>query len=55
MRPPLGQVHERQRFERLHGVGRNLGDQGYVLFRRQARNQVVELKHEADVSPPVLG
>ena len=33
----------------------DLGDEGDVLARRQARDQIVELEDEADVLAPVLG
>src|SRR5690606_4726985 len=43
--------------ERLLGRHRALGDLGHerdVLARRQARHEVIELEHEADVTPAVL-
>src|ERR687898_1119099 len=43
--------------ERVFGAERpldDLGDEGNVLASREARNEIVELEHEADVMPPVL-
>jgi hypothetical protein len=44
-----------RRFSRWHGIGRDLGDDGDVLLRRQAGDQVVELEHEAHMLTPKRG
>ena len=45
----------RQRVGRVHRPGGDVGDQRHVLPGRQAGNQIVELKHEADVLAAVAG
>src|SRR5690606_18722999 len=50
----LTKTDKLQRLLWRHRVGCDLGDQRHVLERGQARNQVVELKHEADVLASIL-
>ena len=45
----VAQAHQPQRVLGRDWAARNFGDQRDVLARRQAGNEVVELKHEADV------
>ena len=44
-----------ERLLRRHRVLDDLGDERHVLARRQARDQVVELKDESHVRPAILG
>jgi hypothetical protein len=50
---PLAQPDQSQCIRRGHRVLDELGDEGDVLARRQARNEVVELEHETNVAPAV--
>ena len=43
------QADDGERLLRPHGIARDLGDQRHVLARGQARHQIVELEHEADM------
>jgi hypothetical protein len=47
--------HDRESVFGLHWIDSDLGDQLNVLECRQAWNQVIELKHKADVITAVLG
>ena len=47
------QSDERQRLLGAHGVLGDLGDESDIFARRQARYEIVELKHEAHVFPAV--
>src|SRR6185295_15941495 len=49
----LREPHPVERLLRLHRIARNLGDQRDVLAHGEARNEIVELEHEADVIAPV--
>ena len=49
VRRALGQAYLSQGLIDRHGVGDELGHQGHVFPHGQARNQVVELEHEAHV------
>jgi hypothetical protein len=53
----LGEADERERLQglgsRIHRVVGDVGDEGHVLARGEARDQVVELEDEADVLAPV--
>ena len=50
---PVVEPDQLQRHRGVHGLRRDLGDEGDVLQRGQARDQVVELEDEADVLAPV--
>src|SRR5690606_36671412 len=50
---PLTETHKRQRFTRVHPVLCYCSYQGDAFSCAQARYQVVELKDETYVSPPV--
>jgi len=45
----LLQADDAERLLRAHGIARDFGDQRHVLARGQARHQIVELEHEADM------
>jgi hypothetical protein len=49
---PRRQADPVDRLVDRHRVLDDVGDQGDVLAHRQARDQVVELEHEADVAAP---
>ena len=44
----VGELDERERVLRRHRIARDLGDEGDILPRSEARDEVVELEHEAD-------
>ena len=44
----IAQLHEGERFLRVHRVARDVGDQRDVLLRGEARDEIVELEDEAD-------
>ena len=48
-----GEAHARERLVGREGIGDDVRDQGHVLARGEARDQVVELEDEADVFAPV--
>ena len=52
---PAAQPHEGQGLLGRHRIAGDLGDEGDVLARRQAGNEVVELEDEADMRAPVIG
>ena len=52
---PAIQPHQRQCILGAHRVPGDLGDDGHVLARRQAGNEVVELEDETHVVAPELG
>jgi hypothetical protein len=47
MIPSVFETHERESLVGLHGMIRNLGDEGHILIGGQARDQIVELKYES--------
>ena len=50
---PLGEPDERQRLARVDRLGGDLVHQRDVFAHRQARDQIVELEHEADMLAPI--
>ena len=52
---PISETHHGKGVFRAHGVGRDLGHKLDVLAGRQARDEIVELKHEADMGATVGG
>ncbi len=51
----IAEADQSQRVVRQHRRLRDLGHQRDVLARGEARNQVVELKHEADMLAAIAG
>ena len=49
---PVREPDQRERVRRVHRIGRDVGHQRDVLARGEARDQIVELEHEADVLAP---
>ena len=52
---PMVEADHPEGLLRRHRVLDDLGDERHVLARRQARDQVVELEHEADVRAAIFG
>lgn len=51
----IRETNQRQRFGGRHRIGRDLCHQCHILCRREARDQIVELKDESDVVSSVGG
>jgi len=49
---PVAQANELECVGGVHRIDRNLGDDGDVLSRREAWDEVIELENEPDVVTP---